>query len=352
MTRVPVELYRCIVECVTDRKTLLSLLLTNQVLHDEAERVLYHDVSNIFDIESYTLLLQRFISCPRVARLVRCFHFLMRSHIAEDHTCWKLLPIALRALTNLKMLVFRSIGGSLEAYIPSDCACQLEYLDWQCTSESKGSELSHFLPTQHRLRTIQNLQWRSDYEVPPPTSLPALSTLSGNYDAINALLPGRTVTSLHWISDVKDVRSPDVSELAEPLGNLETFRLGGHHERPSLALLAEHLSKVKVLELFGVKVRHRCCGIRLSIIDQCCYISLETLNVLTNSHTSRSSRCRRNGVLPLMGPFLQETPRVSCPSSLMPRQLCGTWTLPSPCTGPSLHIAKHMIVGGGTRRSL
>ncbi|KAK0494813.1 hypothetical protein EDD18DRAFT_284818 [Armillaria luteobubalina] len=253
MTRVPVELYRCIVECVTDRKTLLSLLLTNQVLHDEAERVLYRDVSNIFDIESYTLLLQRFISCPRVARLVRCFHFLMRSHIAEDHTCWKLLPIALRALTNLKMLVFRSIGGSLEAYIPSDCACQLEYLDWQCTSESKGSELSHFLPTQHRLRTIQNLQWRSDYEVPPPTSLPALSTLSGNYDAIKALLPGRTVTSLHWISDVKDVRSPDVSELVEPLGNLETFRLGGYHERPSLALLADHLSKVKVLELFGVK---------------------------------------------------------------------------------------------------
>ncbi|KAK0226329.1 hypothetical protein IW262DRAFT_758757 [Armillaria fumosa] len=233
MTRVPVELYRCIVECVTDRKTLLSLLLTNQVLHDEAERVLYRDVSNIFDIESYTLLLQRFISCPRVARL--------------------LLPIALRALTNLKMLVFRSIGGSLEAYIPSDCACQLEYLDWQCTSESKGSELSHFLPTQHRLRTIQNLQWRSDYEVPPPTSLPALSTLSGNYDAIKALLPGRTVTSLHWISDVKDVRSPDVSELVEPLGNLETFRLGGHHERPSLALLADHLSNVKVLELFGVK---------------------------------------------------------------------------------------------------
>ncbi|KAK0195815.1 hypothetical protein F5146DRAFT_1133259 [Armillaria mellea] len=253
MTRVPVELYRCIVECVTDRKTLLSLLLTNQVLHDEAERVLYRDVSNIFDIESYTLLLQRFISCPRVARLVRCFHFLMRSHIAEDHMCWKLLPIALRALTNLKMLVFRSIGGSLEAYIPSDCACQLEYLDWQCTSESKGSELSHFLPTQHRLRTIQNLQWRSDYEVPPPTSLPALSTLSGNLDAIKALLPGRTVTSLHWISDVKDVRYPDVSELVEPLGNLETFRLGGHHERPSLALLAEHLSKVKVLELFGVK---------------------------------------------------------------------------------------------------
>ncbi|KAK0459084.1 uncharacterized protein EV420DRAFT_1538197 [Desarmillaria tabescens] len=215
MTRVPVELYRCIVECVTDRKTLLSLLLTNHVLHDEAERILYRDVSNIFDIES-------------------------------DHTCWKLLPIALRALTNLKMLVFRSIGGSLEAYIPSDCACHV-------LPESKGSELSHFLPTQHRLRTIQNLQWRPDYQVPPPSSLPALSTLSGNYDAIKALLPGRTVTSLHWISDVKDVRHPDVSELVEPLGNLETFRLGGHHERPSLALLAEHLSKVKVLELFGVK---------------------------------------------------------------------------------------------------
>ncbi|KAF9000347.1 hypothetical protein BDZ89DRAFT_699404 [Hymenopellis radicata] len=149
-SRIPLELYRPIVECVSDRRTLLSLALSSQDLNVEAERVLYRTINNVHDVQSYTHILRHLTSCPRVARLVRHIHFILRSYVGDDHEFWQLLPTALRSLPNLKTLVFRGVGECRAAQLPSDCAFQLEYLDWWCPS----SDVSSFLASQRHLKTV------------------------------------------------------------------------------------------------------------------------------------------------------------------------------------------------------
>ena len=49
---VPPDLWRPILSYVQDDLTLLSLLVTNRLLHDEAERILYHEFTNRFHSNS------------------------------------------------------------------------------------------------------------------------------------------------------------------------------------------------------------------------------------------------------------------------------------------------------------
>jgi hypothetical protein len=70
--RLPAELYRYVLQNVSNSSDLLSLCSTSRFIRDEAERILYHDVDlhncSNEQVQSWST---RVASCPRVAAFVR-----------------------------------------------------------------------------------------------------------------------------------------------------------------------------------------------------------------------------------------------------------------------------------------
>jgi hypothetical protein len=97
---IPVELYRPIVETISDRNTLLSLLLASRHLSTEAERILYHNMewdddnskSSDSDVVSQTLFFRTVIDCPRVARLVWRYRFFSDKFVVDDDPIGRYSP--------------------------------------------------------------------------------------------------------------------------------------------------------------------------------------------------------------------------------------------------------------------
>jgi hypothetical protein len=105
---IPLKLYCPIVETISDRNTLLSLLLASRHLSTEAERILYRNVEwgskssySYVVSRTQTLFFRTVIDCPRVARLVWRYHYCSNMFIADDDPYWTLFPVALRALVNM-----------------------------------------------------------------------------------------------------------------------------------------------------------------------------------------------------------------------------------------------------------
>ncbi|KIY65305.1 hypothetical protein CYLTODRAFT_445440 [Cylindrobasidium torrendii FP15055 ss-10] len=251
---LPVEIYRNIVECISDKKTLLALALTSRTINCEAERVLYDTITNVYDVDTYTRVLSHVTTCPRVARLVRHLHIILRTYVPPTHALFAILPDALRALPNLTTLVFRAAGGYPTVHLPLDSTFQLEHLDWPCISPT----LPTFLSSQAGLKVLLNVDLPMEHDTLSSAALPYLEHLSGNLEALKTILPGRSVKHLQWISSKQDEEAGGLAEemnnLANELSTVESLHLGGSFHHPSLALVAPHLTNLRKLELFGVEL--------------------------------------------------------------------------------------------------
>ncbi|KIK69548.1 hypothetical protein GYMLUDRAFT_510034 [Collybiopsis luxurians FD-317 M1] len=183
---LPIELYRPIVGYIRDRPTLFSLLHCSRHLNAEAERSLYYKFENIHNTRTQVLFLKRAVDCPRVAELVYSYRFEVdwRTNFSEDHIFWELLPKALRAFVNLKILQFRTNGGGPVKGLLDGCTFQLEHCHWRCHSDEL--QMQSFLPTQRKLKSLTLGGWDDTRFSAPSnhTEQPDFRELAGGYGVV------------------------------------------------------------------------------------------------------------------------------------------------------------------------
>lgn len=279
---LPVELYRPIVQHLDskiDRQALLSLLLSSSALRSEAERALYHTVSETYQ-RNTLLFLKTVVAHPRLACLVRSYQ---QSRIDTDEAVFSaLLMDALAAFVNLKRLIFSDKRARFHVSILHWCTFQLTEFRWTCDTPTEGEpeELALFLDSQHSLRTLEVAWFPPAYNA---ASTRHLRHLVGNYRAIHAILPGRKITSLHWTrpdpthslyhhSSLPSNPSPSLLSALAHLRTLtfEQTRLGSEPTPPRFPAIAQYLTGVTRLHLDGStvsrRVPHRILGFSLYII--------------------------------------------------------------------------------------
>jgi hypothetical protein len=246
---IPLELYRPIVE-VSDRNTLLSLLLASRHLSTEAERMLYRNVqwSSDSDVVSRKLFFQTVIDYPRVARLVRRYYCFSNIFIADDDPYWTLFSTALRALVNLKELGFRRRGGTPTAHVLRGCTFQLVSLEWLCRTDE--NELSVFLTGQEALERLR-VYWREECAGPPASALQNLTSLGEISSTIRTFLPGRTITRLRWQPNFDEPLPNIIASISSALHNLRVLALFGPDKILSLSAIVDYLPNLRFLELMG-----------------------------------------------------------------------------------------------------
>ena len=249
---IPLELYRPIIETISDQNTLLSLLFASRHLSTEAERILYHNLEwGDSDVVSQTLFLRTVIDCPRVARLVWRYHFVSYSLlIIDDDPYWTLLPVALRALVNLKELGFGRLGRvpTALAHVLRGCTFQLVSLIWECYNDE--NELSVFLTGQEALEQLR-VNWRGECAGPPASALQNLSCLAEWSGTIRTFLPGRTITRLRWFPSFNDSHPDFIASISSALRNLHVLALYGPDIILSLSTIVDYLPNLPFLELVG-----------------------------------------------------------------------------------------------------
>ncbi|KAJ3747279.1 hypothetical protein DFH05DRAFT_791409 [Lentinula detonsa] len=252
----PVELYQPVVGYVRDRVTLRNLLLASRCLNVEAEWSLYFKFEHVHNAQTQVLFLQRVIDCPRVARYVNSYRFEIdwRTNLDSDHIFWKLLPQALHAMGNLKILQFRTHGGMPINGLLDGCTFQLEYCHWHCHSDEM--QMQAFLQTQRKLKCLSLGGWDTSFSAPSNHSeQPDLREVTGCYGVIHAFLPGRDITHVRWVPDLDDPwdvnTGLDAAGLAPAFQKLKFLKLGGYFMRPHLCSISEHLTSLVFLELMG-----------------------------------------------------------------------------------------------------
>jgi hypothetical protein len=246
---IPLELYRPIVETISDRSTLLSLLLASRHLSTEAERILYHNMEwSDSDLVSQTLFLRTVIDCPRVARLVWRYHF-VSCLIINDDRYLTLFSAALRALVNLKELGFGRLGFGPAAHVLRGCTFQLVSLIWECCNDE--NELSVFLAGQEALEQLRVTNWREECAGPPASALQNLSFLAGTSGTIRAFLPGRTITRLRWHPDFDEPLPDIIASISSALRNLHVLALYASDTILSISAIVDYLPNLRFLELKG-----------------------------------------------------------------------------------------------------
>jgi len=252
---IPLELYRPIVETISDRNTLLSLLLASRHLSTEAERILYRNVewgdhfeSLDSDVVSQTLFFRTVIDCPRVARLVWRYRFSSDKFIVDDDPYWTLFPVALRALVNLKELEFgRGVRGPT-AHVLRGCTFQLVSLIWECYNDE--NELSVFLTGQEALEQLRVI-WKEECAGPPASALQNLSCLALFSGTIRTFLPGRKITRLRWYPMPGDLLPDFIASISSALRNLHVLALDGPATLLSLSTIVDYLPNLRFLALKG-----------------------------------------------------------------------------------------------------
>ncbi|TFK35703.1 hypothetical protein BDQ12DRAFT_737413 [Crucibulum laeve] len=249
---IPPELLRPLINHIDsdDRPTLLSLMKSSRSLRFEAERLLYRRIVSS-DVQLQTSFLNCIILSPRLARLVEKYS-LVNPRIIEDTTkesFFQLLSIGLQEMTNLKHLNFREYSGQPSAHILRNCVFQLESLDWGCHSES---EIDVFLSGQKALRRL-SIEWDAAKLSIPLTACPNLVSLSGGCRTIEAFMPGRQITSLHWIPELYG-STLVVDSIRNEFARLINFSFGGYFRRPHLAIVAPYLKSLEILELITLSV--------------------------------------------------------------------------------------------------
>lgn len=253
LLELPTELYRDIVlHLFGERSTLHSLSLAARNIGTEAEQLLYHTI----DSDNHTtqnLFLATVVGSDKYARLVRCWRYRTHEEISDETLV--LLHRGLVAMGNLREVALR-IKGPCNAATQTleKCTFQLDRFAWDFLSDE--GDLMRFLSRQTKLERL-GLQWRARATQEPfPTScLQTLSSISGNLNAIQALLPSRRqITALCWIADTEEGEDdPFITvDIAQVLNrSIRSFYFGGFSARPSFSVIASCLNKVEKLELVG-----------------------------------------------------------------------------------------------------
>ena len=153
------ELYGAVVEPITDKDTLLNLLVTSKLLYLEAARRLYDDIyleSNGGDQNEVARELSRDTSffktvCGNhyLANLVHHFLFSTESEL-ENVEYWNWVTRGIRQLTQLTMLRFLCMKPV--AFILEGCIFQLNFLKWY--SSYCEEQLTTILNTQSSLEYL------------------------------------------------------------------------------------------------------------------------------------------------------------------------------------------------------
>ena len=185
---------------------------------------------------------------PAQARLVHGFS-LFTGVIDVDTEYWKSLAAALRSFTELRTLYFwyTYSNGVPVAYILEGCKCQLDTFNWLPFYEPS---LIPFLESQSLIKHL-SLRWEDEDQEGANLSasaLPNLRTLQGNQGVINAILPNRPqITHLHWVPELEDEITPDMSRIGPALSSIRVLQYGAYFAAPEFRYVVGYLANIQVL---------------------------------------------------------------------------------------------------------
>lgn len=251
MLSLPLELYRPVVDHLTDRSTLLSLMLTCWVFHAEAERKLYHQFQEE-SLETQRLFIRTVANSPSKAALIRSYTF-FNCRARDDDPFWPLFRDFLLAAVNLKELGFGRKSNKLPCSDFLDgCTFQLEVLRWHCHHWDEAS-LRPFLAKQPAIRSLSVRNWRKSFSLSPDV-LPNVKTLIGQYGLIYNFLPHRRITHIIWNTGLDDPNLDSGFPFAS-LQHVQVLRYGGDFPHVPLSVIANDLVNLVTLELVIANVR-------------------------------------------------------------------------------------------------
>jgi hypothetical protein len=251
MDSIPSEIFRPIIEHLNhDRESLLAVSLASHLLRVEGQRMLFRTMDCPTNKETHIKFLTVIISSSLLAQHVKeFFQFGLLNPEHQQEPLWELTCRGLNAMVNLKHLVFSAFHDSPCAQILRGCTFRLEILKWGNFRDAE--QLLEFLPTQTDLRILEVML--SSPELNTSDICPRLQVLHGDQGAMDAFLPGRTITSLKWSPDLEELRiDAPIYTPPQEFHHLRYFSFGGFCGRPPLSVVLGHLPVLEVLELIGL----------------------------------------------------------------------------------------------------
>lgn len=196
----PPELFRNVLEWITDAEDLCNLSLTSRICQIEAERVLYHSIELAQNSTAPVLWATTMLDCPQKAKRVRALtlNFDTSFLIVPDMlaSSLQLISQALQKLINLKKL---ALGGHSMAmmhpiytWILDDCPFSLEVFH---NSVFPAPSIVPFLSRQHNVR-----EWKQAGshlgETLDESFLPRLVALDAHYSVLACFTTPRPLQHL------------------------------------------------------------------------------------------------------------------------------------------------------------
>ncbi|TFK72660.1 hypothetical protein BDN72DRAFT_957166 [Pluteus cervinus] len=232
--QLPLELYHHIIGFIAHEeiRTLRSLALVSRSLQPEAESHLYHTL-RFSNRKLPDALLRALISSSRRASYVR--RIWIRVSVCNS----LLLRDALQHLFNL-------ISLSLEGYRPIDkillSSChfpRLEAFEWVGLDDE--SVYMKFFEAHPQLLDV-HVEWPGATVV-TPNILPNVRTVSGSWNSLRMLLPGRKITKVKADAGEGVVRRPTEKG---PFPSVHTFFCVGSIPIPKVLELFPHVEVLKL----------------------------------------------------------------------------------------------------------
>ncbi|KJA17921.1 hypothetical protein HYPSUDRAFT_45768 [Hypholoma sublateritium FD-334 SS-4] len=253
---VPVELLHNIFANIKDSRTLCMLALVCKVFHFEAERVLYHaprDITPKRHVQLLTSLKHNF----RLAHFVKSYSVPpLAGRLRTIY--WKLFTACLPLMVNLTQLSVLALGSDMNVIPMHTLTFQLESLSWIQMDIEANAQFVPWLETQNALK---HLRWIHRGRVMVSrTALPHLRILEGNLHVVEALLPGRQIQRLHWLSDLAhgelDVQAR-IPRLFSGLQNLRSLTFDVQRNIVEYNVIGSSLVSLDFLELVGYDDRNQ-----------------------------------------------------------------------------------------------
>lgn len=291
---IPQEIFNLVVYHARHSRTrLLNLCLAASCFRQEAQRLLYHEIRIKNDScppttwRTFTIGISRASQLfstltqhnPALAKHVRILYhsIFLRDN---DRGYRSLLNQSIALMNNIEELTLcHSIPDEI---FPACTSLRLRTFGCNraCDSLNFRTRILDFLATQPDLKSLF-IVWNCD-EPFPNTHCRNLTSLAGDRNAVEQVLPGRecTITNLTWAPmRMEDVSIPRIDRINPGLSNIRIFTLGGFLHRPSLAGFAPYLRCLQVLHLVGTAL-----DVHLSRVNFLLNISH---NLLTTIHLFR-----------------------------------------------------------------
>jgi hypothetical protein len=218
-TTLPIELVALTLEFL-DGGSLSTCALLSSDMRNEAERVLYRDISLPFTSCTHTMELccNSILASPRRARACKFFSVVPYCSCSKN-ACLDILRNTLKHLVNLRSLYFDIDGPNAMTLIGHPFA-----LTTFSTEATFDSALADFLLSQPSITQV-------DLVYPPihphqltPAHLPSLRVIQGSASAVKALVPGRPVENVNVLGMMTSEEFDDVlvslSLSSEPIRSL------------------------------------------------------------------------------------------------------------------------------------